>query len=52
MGVPLKIDLEGRTVFLCCAGCTTEARKNSQEILKKLPPAPPPHAHGQHGREP
>jgi membrane fusion protein, copper/silver efflux system len=52
MGVPIKIDVEGRTVFLCCAGCTTEARKNPQEILKKLSPAAPHSAHEEHSKQP
>lgn len=36
MGVPLKIEVEGQSVFLCCAGCTSAVRKAPQEILKKL----------------
>jgi hypothetical protein len=36
MGVPVKITLRGKTVFLCCKGCMGKARRNPEEVLKKL----------------
>jgi Cu(I)/Ag(I) efflux system membrane fusion protein len=36
MGVPVKIILRGRPVFLCCEGCVAEAQQNPDETLKKL----------------
>lgn len=36
MGVPVKITLRGRPVFLCCDGCTGQAKRSPDEILKKL----------------
>ncbi|MHB8898376.1 MAG: efflux RND transporter periplasmic adaptor subunit [Thermoguttaceae bacterium] len=39
MGVPVKIELEGRPVFLCCKGCVAEAKGDPAGTLKKLEPA-------------
>jgi Cu(I)/Ag(I) efflux system membrane fusion protein len=36
MGVPVKITLRGQSVFLCCKGCVSKAKRNPDEILKKL----------------
>ena len=36
MGVPIKVDVEGRDVFLCCAGCTPAVKKDPGAILEKL----------------
>ena len=36
MGVPVKITLRGQAVFLCCKGCIAAAKKNPDEMLKKL----------------
>jgi Cu(I)/Ag(I) efflux system membrane fusion protein len=36
MGVPVKITLRGQTVFLCCKGCIGKAKRNPDDILKKL----------------
>ena len=36
MGVPVKITLRGQTVFLCCKGCMGKAKRNPDEMLKKL----------------
>ena len=36
MGVPLKIELNGKTVFLCCKGCEKEARSHAQQTLEKV----------------
>ena len=36
MGVPLKLEIKGEPVFLCCAGCKTKALKNPDETLTKV----------------
>ena len=36
MGVPLKLEIKGEPVFLCCAGCKTKALKNPDETLAKV----------------
>jgi membrane fusion protein, copper/silver efflux system len=36
MGVPVKIVLQGQSVFLCCSGCVDEARTKPQETLAKV----------------
>lgn len=33
MGAPLKLDVQGQPVFVCCAGCKTKATKNADETL-------------------
>ncbi|MBA2224621.1 efflux RND transporter periplasmic adaptor subunit [Thermogemmata fonticola] len=33
MGPPLKIQLQGETLFLCCEGCEREARAHPEETL-------------------
>lgn len=35
MGVPVKITLRGRPVFLCCRGCVGKAKREPDETLKK-----------------
>ncbi len=35
MGVPVKITLRGRPVFLCCKGCVGKAKRSPDETLKK-----------------
>ena len=46
MGVPVKLTLDGKPVFLCCKGCIAEAQANPAktlarvEELKKKGPAP------------
>lgn len=37
MGVPIKVSLEERDVFICCAGCESVLRENSEEYLAKIP---------------
>ena len=39
MGVPIKIELEGQVVFLCCKACVKQARENPGKVLEKLKPA-------------
>ena len=36
MGMPPKVTVEGRDVFLCCAGCEDKLRANPQEYFSKL----------------
>ena len=36
MGKPVKVVVKGRTVFLCCAGCTKKLMANPDKYLKKL----------------
>lgn len=56
MGEPIVIQLEGRTVKLCCAGCEDQLRADPAKYLAKLdnptandtPPADG-HDHDQHG---
>lgn len=38
MGEPVPVDVGGRTVYVCCAGCVEKLRSNSQAD------APPPQA--------
>lgn len=33
MGAPLKIDIKGESVFLCCSGCKSKALRNPDETL-------------------
>lgn len=36
MGVPLKLDVEGTPVFVCCAGCKKRALADPAATLAKL----------------
>jgi hypothetical protein len=36
MGVPVKITLRGKTVFVCCQGCVGKAKADPDGTLKKL----------------
>ncbi len=36
MGVPVKLVLQGQTVFLCCKGCIKSARENEAKTLAKI----------------
>lgn len=36
MDVPIKIDVKGQAVFLCCKGCLDDAEKNPDTMLAKL----------------
>ncbi len=33
MGAPLKLDVKGQSVFICCAGCKSKAMKSPDETL-------------------
>ena len=37
MGVPTKVDVRGRSVFLCCDGCSGAIQANPERYLAKLP---------------
>ena len=36
MGTPLKIEVNGESVFLCCAGCKGKALRNPEETLASV----------------
>jgi YHS domain-containing protein len=36
MGAPLKVDVNGKPVFICCEGCREELLKKPDEYLAKL----------------
>lgn len=36
MGVPIKVQVEGQTVFLCCAGCKDKALESPQKTLAQV----------------
>jgi Cu(I)/Ag(I) efflux system membrane fusion protein len=36
MGTPLKVEMGGRMVFLCCSGCESMLRKDPEKYLAKL----------------
>jgi hypothetical protein len=36
MGPPVKIEVGGQTVFLCCPSCETSARKDEKKTLEKV----------------
>lgn len=36
MGKPTKVEIKGRTVFLCCDGCEADLKKDPDKYLAKL----------------
>jgi hypothetical protein len=36
MGAPVKLEIEGKPVYLCCKGCVTKARANPAATLAKV----------------
>ena len=36
MGTPVKLLIDGKPVFLCCAGCEDEAKANPKETIAKV----------------
>lgn len=36
MGPPLKLDIKGKTVFICCKGCKKKAEDNPERTLAKV----------------
>lgn len=41
MGVPIKMDVKGRDVFICCAGCKGTVEEDPDAILAKVPQGGP-----------
>jgi YHS domain-containing protein len=37
MGTPYRVVVDGRTLFLCCEGCTSELKSDPHKYLAKLP---------------
>ena len=35
MGKPVKVELDGQTVFLCCKGCLAEAKEHKEKTLAR-----------------
>ena len=33
MGAPIKLDIDGRSVFICCGGCKSAAMKYPEKTL-------------------
>ena len=36
MGVPIKVESKGHTLFICCAGCEGPVKKDPEKYLAKL----------------
>jgi Cu(I)/Ag(I) efflux system membrane fusion protein len=36
MGTPIKVDVEGQAVFICCEGCRKKLLADPQKYLDKL----------------
>ncbi len=36
MGAPIKLELDGKPVFLCCKGCVAKAEANPAATLAKV----------------
>lgn len=36
MGTPIKLDISGEPVFICCAGCKSRAMKNPEATLARV----------------
>ena len=36
MGVPIKLDIKGQPVFVCCKGCVKKAEANPDKTLAKV----------------
>jgi Cu(I)/Ag(I) efflux system membrane fusion protein len=36
MGVPIKVDVDGRPVFICCEGCRDELLAEPSKYIAKL----------------
>jgi Cu(I)/Ag(I) efflux system membrane fusion protein len=37
MGVPIKVDVEGAPIFICCEGCRKELLRTPEKYIAKLP---------------
>jgi hypothetical protein len=40
MGAPIKVDIKGRAVYVCCKGCVAELEAEPDKFLAKLAAAP------------
>jgi Cu(I)/Ag(I) efflux system membrane fusion protein len=40
MDVPVKVSVQGRDVFICCAGCEDMLKAEPDKFLAKLSPDP------------
>jgi hypothetical protein len=38
MGTPIKVQVQGRDVFICCSGCADFLKEEPDKYLAKLPP--------------
>lgn len=36
MGAPIKLDIKGQAVFICCKGCKNKAEREPEKTLAKL----------------
>ncbi len=36
MGMPIKVDLDGQVVYVCCAGCVADLKAEPGKFLSKL----------------
>ena len=36
MGPPIKLDIKGQSVFVCCSGCKKKAEANTDKTLAKV----------------
>ncbi len=36
MGVPIKVRVPGRDVFVCCKGCVAKVQKEPEKYLPKI----------------
>jgi len=57
MGAPVPVEVDGRTVYVCCAGCVEELRENPEKYLRDTQPVTGPgtessdaYSHRNHGR--
>ena len=48
MGAPIKLELDGKPVYLCCEGCEGKARANPQATLAKVEQLKKAVQHGDH----
>lgn len=49
MGAPVKLELDGKPVFLCCKGCTGKAQANPEATLAKVEELIKAGEHDEHG---
>ncbi len=49
MGAPIKLDIGGKPVYLCCSGCTKKAQANPAAVLAKVEKLKQAGQHKDHG---